>query len=368
MTVATLLYTMVAVLATFIIDDLGVSRAQLGWVLAVYSIASAALSPSIGGIADRLGAKRSMLGVYAFAGAGFLVMTRADTLTVMLGAALVASFGQSMANPATNKMIANEFLPGKRGLITGVKQAGVQMGTIIGGISFPALAFRYGWRSVPVLAAVATLALLAVAAWALPADSTTPAADTERARLPSGIYWIMAYAFLMGVGGSPIFAFFPLYAHEVVGVSEITAGLMVAVGGVAAVIARIMWSMRAERSGEYSGSLMTLSGMAVGSGVLLLLAEPLGVVMLWISVVAIFMSISAWNSVAMLAVITASGPSGAGRASGTVLLGFLSGLALSPPLFGWSVDRLETYQPGFMATVVMFALATLTMWMWRRRQ
>ena len=358
MTVATLLYTMVAVLATFIIDDLGVSRAQLGWVLAVYSIASAALSPTIGGIADRLGAKRSMLGVYAFAGAGFLVMTRADTLTVMLGAALVASFGQSMANPATNKMIANEFLPGKRGLITGVKQSGVQMGTVIGGISFPALAFRYGWRS----------ALLAVAAWALPADSTTPAADAERARLPSGIYWIMAYAFLMGVGGSPIFTFFPLYAHEVVGVSEITAGLMVAVGGLAAVIARIMWSVRVERSGEYSGSLMTLSAMAVGSGILLLLAQPLGAVMLWISVVAIFMSISAWNSVAMLAVITASGPSGAGRASGTVLLGFLSGLALSPPLFGWSVDRLETYQPGFMAAVVMFALATLTMWMWRRRQ
>ena len=370
MTVATVFYSMVALLATFILDDLGATRAQLGWVVAAHSIASAALSPSIGAIADRLGAKRSMLGVYAFSGIGFVLMARVNALATMIAAGLVISLAQSMVNPATNKMIAKEFLPGKRGLITGVKQSGVQVGIIVAGISFPALAIAHGWRSVPVVVGTVALALLAVAAWMLPADSTTSSlTHTERRPpLPPGIYWITAYAFLMGVGGSPIFSFFPLYAQEAIGVSETMAGLIVAVGGLVAVIARIASSVRVERTGEYSRAMMSLAGMAVGSGILLILAQPLGVVMLWISAVAAFMSISAWNSVAMLSVINAAGPAGAGRAAGTISLGFLSGLAFSPPLFGWSVDRLETYQPGFIAIVFVFALATLTMWIWRRRQ
>ena len=284
MTVATVFYSMVALLATFILDDLGATRAQLGWVVAAHSIASAALSPSIGAIADRLGAKRSMLGVYAFSGIGFVLMARVNALATMIAAGLVISLAQSMVNPATNKMIAKEFLPGKRGLITGVKQSGVQVGIIVAGISFPALAIAHGWRSVPVVVGTVAVALLAVAAWMLPADSTTSSlTHTERRPpLPPGIYWITAYAFLMGVGGSPIFSFFPLYAQEVIGVSETMAGLIVAVGGLVAVIARIASSVRVERTGEYSKAMMSLAGMAVGSGILLILAQPLGVVMLWI--------------------------------------------------------------------------------------
>ena len=30
------------------------------------------------------------------------------------------------------------------------------------------------------------------------------------------------------------------------------------------------------------------------------------------------------------------------------------GLAVSPPIFGWSVDRLGTYIPGFVVVTVLF--------------
>lgn len=366
MAVATVFYTMLAVLATFLIDDLGVTRAELGWVVTVFSICSAAISPSIGRIADRLGAKRALLWVFSFVGAGFVLMSLAGALLALIGAAVVVAIGQAMANPSTNKMIAQRFAAGRRGLMTGIKQSGVQMGAFVAGALFPTLAIARGWRSAPLVVGGASLFLLVVAAWRLPRDAqhAEPRASVATP-LPPGTMWITLYAFLMGAGGSPIFSFFPLYAQEAVGVTETHAGWLVAIGGLVGLTSRILWSVAAERVGSWRPMLI-LAVTAVVSGLLTMAAEPAGVWMLWVSTVVAYTSISAWNSVAMLTVITTAGPAGAGRASGVVLMGFLAGLAVSPPLFGWSVDRLDTYQPGLAAVVVLFALAVVTMFAWRR--
>ncbi len=90
--------------------------------------------------------------------------------------------------------------------------------------------------------------------------------------------------------------------------------------------------------------------------------------MLWVSAILGFLSISAWNSVAMLSVIVETGARSAGRASGIVLMGFFAGLGLAPPIFGWSVDQLGTYRPGFIAVTLLFGLALLTMFGWMRRR
>jgi hypothetical protein len=56
----------------------------------------------------------------------------------------------------------------------------------------------------------------------------------------------------------------------------------------------------------------------------------------------------------MLAVIFLVPAASAGRASGIVLFGFLAGLGLGAPAFGWSVDTLGTYLPGWLAAVTLF--------------
>lgn len=366
MAVATVFYTMLAVLATFLIEDLGVTRAELGWVVAVFSTCSAAISPSIGRVADRLGAKRALLWVFSFVGAGFVLMSMAGALLALMAAAVVVAIGQAMANPSTNKMIAQRFPSGRRGLMTGVKQSGVQMGAFVGGAVFPSLAIARGWQSAPLLIGTAALVLLVLAGWRLPRDAEhAEPRSSVKAPLPPGTMWITLYAFLMGAGGSPIFSFFPLYAQEAVGVTETHAGWLVAIGGLVGLASRILWSVAAERVGSWRPMIILAAG-AVVSALLTMAAEPVGVWMLWLSTVVTYTSISAWNSVAMLTIITTAGPTGAGRASGVVLMGFLAGLAVSPPLFGWSVDRLETYQPGFAVVVALFLLAVVTMLAWKR--
>jgi len=46
----------------------------------------------------------------------------------------------------------------------------------------------------------------------------------------------------------------------------------------------------------------------------------------------------------------------AGRGSGSVYFGFISGFGVGAPLFGWSVDHLGTYTPGWMAITILFAI------------
>ena len=51
-----------AVLARFIIDDLGLSRAELGWVVAAFSVVGALASPAIGRLTDRVGGRKALAG------------------------------------------------------------------------------------------------------------------------------------------------------------------------------------------------------------------------------------------------------------------------------------------------------------------
>ena len=369
MAAGTILYAMIAVLAPFIIDDFDISRAELGWLLTAYAAVSAITAPIIGAVTDRIGARNAMLTVLGAVAVGFLLMSAVPSYALAFGVVLVIGIGQTMSNPATNKMIAHEVATGRRGLVTGIKQAGVQAGVFIGGVTFPAIAGRFGWHAVPAVIATLVAVAFAVGVVTLPRHDREPVAPLLRGTepLPPSTWWITAYALLMGAGGSPVFAFLPLYGVEAVGVTEATAGLVVGLSALLGVAARILWSVGAERLGEFAWPMVAIALIAVLAGIATILAEPLGVIVLWISAVLGYLSISAWNSVAMLAVIVEAGPRAAGRASGIVLLGFLAGLGLSPPLFGWSVDRLGTYRPGFGVVTGLFALAALTMLAWIRR-
>lgn len=374
MTAAAITYAVLAVLASAIIEDLAMSRAQLGLVVSGYSIVAALLSPFTGRLVDRVGARNGMLLVFGFASVGFAAMSLATGfLTLVLTAGIVA-IGNSLGNPSTNKMIALEVPDGRRGAVTGIKQSGVQVGSFLGGVSFPVIEAVWGWRGVMLTLSGISVILGLWATSALPRTDNNASHEpmskhesAERRRLPPAIRWIAGYAFLMGAGGSPVFSFLALYAEESLQASATTAGWILAVAGLVGIASRIGWSISTERHGDYPGSMLAMAAIAVLAGGMAIAANSLGLWLLWGVAIVSGASISAWNSVAMLSVISDAGPALAGRASGIVVGGFLAGLAISPPLFGWSVDRFDTYTPGFVGVLLCFTAAALLMATWRRR-
>jgi predicted MFS family arabinose efflux permease len=189
---------------------------------------------------------------------------------------------------------------------------------------------------------------------------SAPPSRAERGPLDPYIFRVAAYGFILGGAGTAIFTFLPLYAEEALGLGPASAGLAVTVTGVAGVVGRILWGRFAEvrfgtwRSLEYIAVLA-----AVAAAVLVAAASVTWLV--WLAAVLTGFSASAWNSVGMLAVIETVTPAQAGRASGVVLLGFLGGLGVGAPAFGYSIDRLGTYGPGWTAVGIAFLFGLVVM-------
>ena len=177
-------------------------------------------------------------------------------------------------------------------------------------------------------------------------------------RLPSVISWLSLYGFLLGAGGSTIFTYLALFGQEGLGYSEDVAGTAVAAMGVVGIVSRVVWSRAAEKGNRYRASLLWLAGLATLAAVVMAAAQA-APPLLWVAAAATGLSASAWNSVGMLAVMFLVPASLAGRASGVVLFGFLAGLGVGAPAFGWSVDRLGTYVPGWLAAGLLFACGWL---------
>lgn len=364
---ATFTAASLGILATFIIDDLSISRAELGVVLAVVNVAAAVLSPIAGRMTDRIGGRKALIALFLSAGAAYAILGSASAYAMLLGGALVGAFSQAAANPATNKLIAEDVPAGERGLITGVKQSGVQAGIFLGGLTVPTLAVALGWRSAYLIIAVAPLVFAAIAAWLIPAAPKTSIASRPRSRNPlsGAIWWLAGFGFLMGFSGAVTFLV-PLFVEEALGLSPITGGIAVAVIAFVAVPGRILWSRFAERSGRFRGSLGTMAVLSIGAAGLFYASGAVAPWLLWPAAVLIAVGSSSWNSVGMLAVMVEAGVDSTGRASGVVLFGFLTGLGIAPPIFGAIVDHTNSYDLMWLLSAIAATGAAVVIAAWRR--
>ncbi len=355
-----------AVLAADLIDDLGITRGAIGLLGGVNTLTGAVASPGVGRLVDRIGARRGVVAVLVVSAVGLAVTAAATTYVTLLVASAVAGLPLSGANAATNKLIGRHVPPGRRGVITGVKQSGVQLAVFLSGLTLPGLARVVGWR--PSLAAVAVVvAILAgVAAVGLPPED--PAVGTvgarggrRRVRLDPFVWRLAVYGTLMGLAAGATGRFLPLFAHEALGYDTTVAGLTVAVSGLVAIAARIVWGRVAETRLGNRPALRAMAVIGVGVGLGLVAADAAVSWLVWPFAALGAVSLSSWNSVAMLAIITDTAGADAGRASGVVLSGFLAGLAVGSPVTGWSVDVTGGYTAAWVAVAVLAAVAAVTM-------
>ena len=385
MAVCTLLPYALGALGPFITDDLGITRTALGSLTTVMYAVGAALSPLAGPLVDRFGGRRSLAVAFA-AGALGVAMAAAGGHHYAGLVAGAAVFGISVAfgNPATNQLAARLVTAGRHGLITGVKQSGVQAGAFLAGLVLPAVAGAAGWR-----AALGGCALLGTVGLVLtgryvprpspgagrpdPSVSSLGSAAADGWRPPAGrrrldraVNRLTVYALLMGFGVGAVGAYLPLYAVEELGLTRATAGLAAALMGLVGIVARIGWGRRQDRTTTpVLRSLGTLAAGSVLASGLLWAGAWLGSGLLWAGAALFGATAVAWNALGMLSIVRDVDVAVAGRASGRVLLGFYVGFLVGPVSFGWSVDHVG-YAAGWAAVTAAFALAAglTAAWIW----
>jgi predicted MFS family arabinose efflux permease len=365
-----------AVLASPLLADLDMSRAQLGLVGSVNTLVGATSSPATGRLTDRIGARRSVVAVIIVSAAAMVAMALATNVWWLALAAAIGGLPQGWGNPATNSLIASRIPVGRRGAVTGVKQSGVTLGVFLAGASMPAIATEWGWRtSVWVFAALFTAFGFLVQA-TLGADPERPdgsvpraprsperrrAERAARAPIDPFIVRLAIYACLMGTAGGAIGRFFNLFAEESIGFSIESAGLITAVGGLMGMAARVVVGRWAETRISPTKLLGLLSIVGMSYCVVLIVVSSSTANLLWFAPPLSAIGIAAWNAVAMLAVIMFVSSGDSGRNSGFVMFGFLGGLSISAPLAGLAVDHWDTYRPVWAASLVLCAAAAVLM-------
>ncbi len=316
-------------------------------------------------LADDIGARRAVVTSLALSVAALLAVALAPSLAVLLMAALMVGVAQASGNPGTNKLIAVHVPAGSRGVITGVKQSGVQAGTFLGGVLLPIGAALWGWRGAVLASAVLTAVILTASKWTLPSDPTATGhglVGVARAGLPTDtLRRLSLYGLLLGAAGSAVFTFLPLYAQDELGQTPLAAGSALALTGLVGVGARIGWARLAETSLGPQRVLRVIALIAVVSAGSFLASPSAGAGPMWAGAVLAGLSLSGWNAVAMLAVIQEMPPGAIGKASGVVVVGFYTGIAVGAPVFGWSVDSTGSYRFGWAAVGASAAAAWLLM-------
>lgn len=351
-----------SVLAPFLVEELGLTRTQLGSLFAISAALGAACSPIAGRLIDVVGGRRMLAATCLLGGAATLGIAAAPGYGLLVAAACVSGLGWASGNPTTNKLIATHVPPGRRGLLIGLKASGVQAGFFLGGALLPLGAITLGWRTTLIITAFAASISGLVTLLSLPRDDEGPEPAGSRWRSTGrirGVGWLAAYSFLMGAGMTALTSYLPLYANEEMGLSPAHAGAVASALGLTAVVSRILWSRSGEGLTSLAPSLALIATISIAAVAAIWAAPLVGTWLLWAGAVAAGATLTAWGGLTMLAVIGGTEARYAGRASGMIQLGFLAGLAWGPAAFGLVVDATGSYSIGWLGVTLLLAAGGL---------
>lgn len=367
MTSGTYALVMLGILAPNLIEEFSIHRWQVGMLSSIASLLGGLCSPWAGRWTDRIGPRRAALISILVGAAAILLTAGAFSYLFLFVPAAVSALSNAAVNPSTNKLIAEHSPADYQGVITGLKQSGVQLGAVISGLVLPPAMMAWGWRWAVTACTLFPLLTLAVSLASIPADRPRRASPSGPSS-PSGggtpplVKRLAVYAFLLGMGTVSIMTYLPLYTEEELGFSATFAGAAMAVLGACGMVSRVLSSAAAERFHNPRSMLMILPGLAVASGLLLAGAPALGGYFVIPAAAALAgVGAVAWNAVAMLTVIQVMPVARAGVGTGWVMLGFLCGLGAGAPLFGLSVDILGSYLPGWLTVTGLYASGGLLM-------
>jgi NNP family nitrate/nitrite transporter-like MFS transporter len=245
-------WVLLGALGAYVSDDLGLSAAAKGLMVALPLLSAAAFRVVLGVLGDRFGPKRVGLGSLALtAGALAVGWLGARSYGAVLGVGVllgVAGASFAVALPLAGR----HFPPRHQGLAMGIAGAG-NSGTVLTTLAAPRLAEHVGWHAVFGLAIV-PVALVWVAFALLAKEPPAPgrrvrAADLRdilRERDAWRLCGLYAVTFGTFVGLS---SFLPIFFHDQYGLSKVDAASVVAAGAALGSVLRPVGGVLADRRG-----------------------------------------------------------------------------------------------------------------------
>lgn len=151
-----------------IAKDWGIDRAALGLVLSMELIGMAAGSLLLGGLADRIGRRATILSCLALMSIGMFGAASAGSIEILSAWRVLTGLGIGGMLAATNAAVAEAANARRRSLAVVLMAAGYPVGTIIGGSISAVLLAHYAWPAIFMFGAICSLLFIPLVLWRAP--------------------------------------------------------------------------------------------------------------------------------------------------------------------------------------------------------
>jgi len=357
---------MTGAIAVQLADDLSLGASQLGLVIGGFFASAALGSVRLGRLAERLGPGAAMrIGLTTSMLTG-VAMSQARSALHLGLALLVAGTSNALTQPAANLLLVRHVPDGRLGLAMALKQAGMPIASLLGGVAVPVLALTVGWRWAYVAAALvagAAMAAVPSAAGSARAARSTSSVPRPRPDLPRGLLVDYAVVGLLGAAAAGATVSFLVSAGEQSGLSPSAAGLLLTGGSAVGITSRILHGRWADGPRllpiRRVALLLGVGGLAT---IVLALDTPTAYV---VAVLPVFAFGWAWPGLFNLSVVR-NNPSAAAASTGVTQTGVYIGAGAGPVLGGLVVDT-AGYPALWWASGLSLLLAAGTALLLRRR-
>jgi ACS family hexuronate transporter-like MFS transporter len=344
-------------LAPFLVDDLGLARADVGLLVTATYFGASFVLVVAGSLSDRFGVRALFLLGMTLAGLPLALASVAPSYVWLLVLMALYGVGNGFALPPTTRAIVEWFPNRNRGLAMGVKQTGVALAGMICGLTVPSLGQALGWRgTILILGAVTVVS--GVLAWIAYRDRQDHGAGGTRATRP-GLGTVLGNRNLLLLGGVTLLlagvqlslvGFLVLFLNERVGMSVAEAGLLLALTQAGGIVGRIGWGVVSDTllDGRRKPIMALIGMLAMASSLVLALTgpeTPRVVLVLTLAVAGI--SAVGWNGINMTFVAELAGRQASATAAGMNLTASYLGIMILPPIFGLLVDLTGSYTSAF---------------------
>ena len=349
-------------------SEFGYSYAELGFVMTVLFVVSAAAQAGAGFVVDRYGTVVTLLGGLLALALGAVGFGLSHSYAALLLSAGLVGLGNGVFHPVDYSVLNQRVSAARLGPAYSVHGVTGSLGWALAPIFLVTIATPYGWRAAVFAAALLPLTVIAcllVNRDLMPHETPTHRTDAAGSaalafmRVPA-VWWCFAFFFIVAAAISGIQNFAPTIFTKLYALDTAHAAMSISVymlGSATGILTGGWWvmrSLRLERNITLALMLAIAGALLIGADVV---AAPVAFALL---AMMGFGGGLAGPSRDML--IRAAAPRGAtGRVYGVVYSGLDFGIATGPVVFGQMLDH-GYHAEVFWGIAVCMGAAILTAW------
>ncbi|MBS4210056.1 MFS transporter [Bacillus sp. FJAT-50079] len=345
----------------FYAEDVGATPAQLGWLMAVYSLMQLLFAPMWGRISDRIGRKPViMIGIVGLA-LSFFLMGMASELWMLFAARVIGGFLSSANMPTVTAYVADITSPEDRGKGMGVVGAAVGLGFVLGpaiGGIFSKVSLSLPFYIAGISSLITFLLVFSLLKESLPKESRSKQMAEKKSiwhafnGSVSVLYFLQLFISLSLSGLEATFAY---YAAVKAGLGTVKLGYIFMIMGLAGAL--VQGGLVGRLTKKYGEGFVIQLGIiisAIGFGLILFVDS--------FTTAAIFLTIfGIGNGVirpSVSALLTKTSKTGHGSTTGLLSSFDSLGRIVGPPLGGWlfSVMIGLPYISGIILSLIALVL------------